>query len=1197
MIKKAWALLGLLPLFSGASFILGHLTGWATLTHINTLYIAFTFNAAICFVLLGLALCVAVFDFEVRKQIQILLGLCIFIVATLTISQDFFEMDLNIDQFFVAQLAKPFNGAQSGRMAPNTAMGFILSGLVLMMLPFAKRKIIGISVEIFIFILFLISALGLSGYILKLDFLYSWYNYTRMALASSVNFFSVSMCFAGIWRGSVASVSLYQGREDTRIMLLSSAILLCMALAVTLANFASLINQQSAVLGQSFQQLQKGRSLFFENEIIHAIDETNVMRSSQVFQDQINQAKQNISVADFGPILKLFAAEGFSAVDIYAANKKKIAGMGQFNEKADFNLKKKITNGFINILWKNGWYVQIATDVDPRNKTGDLLIVEWPLRNVDKVFSPSQMVGKTGDIVICMPASDANATCFSSRANAVSVQPQRYNNQATPEYFALHGQTGLMTADDEKYNQVLVAYGPIDRLDLGMMVKMALSEIDEPIVKSLRTMLPVIALTILVGLLLLRLQVVPLIQRVINAEKGLINSNKRLQTSEERYALAVRGSSIGLWDWDIAKDQVFYSPYFKGMLGYSDVEFANTLEAFKNILHPDDVTRVFDSIKQHINHQTPYDIEFRLRRKTGDYHWFHVKGLALWDENGRAIRMAGSMLDVTERKRSERRMMAQYTVSKLLSESENIEEIADKVVQLLSENMEWDFGSIWLVDSRTSLIRCIGLWHQPGLEAQALIDVMRNMELPIGSGLVGRVWESGQPLWSFDVTTDKDFFRAELVKTADLHSAFCFPIRIENKVLGVLEFFVKQRQSPDEAMLKVMSAISMQIGSFIRRKVAETRLRESESYKAAILESVSDSIMTISESGLILSFNQKTLDIFGYTSVELTNKNIDILIADLSKNLKKLVGKLAIEAQAVRKDQTKISVEITISNMVMSRQNVFVCILRDVAERKRMEERQMSFQYAPVEDVLESEPAVGRLLICDSDADQASCLQALLESAGYTSDIVATVADAKKQLRERQYLVLLLDLVLSDQNGITFIRELHKDDAYDIPVIVMSVATEEERTKLNGEIVSVIDWLDKPVDFNKLLRSIDYFKTTSTRSMPRILHVEEDASVRQLVASLLHEYATVVEADSIKSARRLLESERFDLVIIDLLLSDGNGVDLLPILASNQQPVIIFSSVELDALNARQVKEVLVKSKTSSDQLLEKIKKWLVIRG
>jgi DNA-binding response OmpR family regulator len=232
-----------------------------------------------------------------------------------------------------------------------------------------------------------------------------------------------------------------------------------------------------------------------------------------------------------------------------------------------------------------------------------------------------------------------------------------------------------------------------------------------------------------------------------------------------------------------------------------------------------------------------------------------------------------------------------------------------------------------------------------------------------------------------------------------------------------------------------------------------------------------------------------------------------------------------------------------------------------------------------------------RFLICEDDEDQAVYLQHLLESAGYVADIATTVTKAKKRLQEVKYDALLLDLILPDQDGITFIRELRNDEAMRLlPIVVVSALAQTGRELLHGEVISVIDWLDKPVDFNKLLRVIDRIKTTSVKRAPHILHVEDDVDTRRIIETLLQDNAVIVSVDSLEQARVIIEKEKFDLVILDLILPDGNGSDLFSLLAKHCLPVIVLSSVELDYKYARYVHDSLVKSKISNDDLLKTIK-------
>jgi PAS domain S-box-containing protein len=134
-----------------------------------------------------------------------------------------------------------------------------------------------------------------------------------------------------------------------------------------------------------------------------------------------------------------------------------------------------------------------------------------------------------------------------------------------------------------------------------------------------------------------------------------------LSQSEERLELVIQGSNDGFWDgqvlpgesWNSPRTPVWWSPRVKTMLGYTDEEFPDVLESWASRLHPEDVDRVFAALTAHIEHRDPYDVEYRLLTKTGEYGWFRARGQAIWDETGQVTRMAGSLQCVTDRKRAE----------------------------------------------------------------------------------------------------------------------------------------------------------------------------------------------------------------------------------------------------------------------------------------------------------------------------------------------------------------------------------------------------------------------------------------------------------------------------------------------------------------------------------------------------------------
>ena len=131
---------------------------------------------------------------------------------------------------------------------------------------------------------------------------------------------------------------------------------------------------------------------------------------------------------------------------------------------------------------------------------------------------------------------------------------------------------------------------------------------------------------------------------------------EKLRDSEERYAVAVSGTNEGLWDWNIQSNQSYFSPRWKQILGYEDHELDNVRQTFADALHPDDRDQVMAAVRTHLDARVPYDAEFRLRHKDGHYVWIHSKGQAIWDEQGNPRRMAGSISDITSRRREAEEM-------------------------------------------------------------------------------------------------------------------------------------------------------------------------------------------------------------------------------------------------------------------------------------------------------------------------------------------------------------------------------------------------------------------------------------------------------------------------------------------------------------------------------------------------------------
>jgi PAS domain S-box-containing protein len=234
------------------------------------------------------------------------------------------------------------------------------------------------------------------------------------------------------------------------------------------------------------------------------------------------------------------------------------------------------------------------------------------------------------------------------------------------------------------------------------------------------------------------------------------------------------------------------------------------------------------------------------------------------------------------------------------------------------------------------------------------------------------------------------------------------------------------------------------------------------------------------------------------------------------------------------------------------------------------------------------------VLICEDDPDIAELLAEILRRDGLRSRTVASARQAWSVLDEQRCDVAVVDLHLQDTDGLEFISELRsRESTRSLPVIVI---TARLRTESDGGAVGALrlgDWLQKPIDPRRLLDSIHNVLVQPRKQRARILHIEDDESLTQLVNELLQEEADVVPAHSVAQARALVGHGDYDLVILDIGLGDGSGLDVLPLLNRNGRtapPVIIYSATEPSRELSSLVQGALVKSRDSVEELLATVR-------
>ncbi len=228
-----------------------------------------------------------------------------------------------------------------------------------------------------------------------------------------------------------------------------------------------------------------------------------------------------------------------------------------------------------------------------------------------------------------------------------------------------------------------------------------------------------------------------------------------------------------------------------------------------------------------------------------------------------------------------------------------------------------------------------------------------------------------------------------------------------------------------------------------------------------------------------------------------------------------------------------------------------------------------------------------RILVIEDDRDVAALLQRMIIEAGFEVDIACSLGEARAMLAEPRYACITLDLILPDENGGVLLSEIRSSpELSETRVIVVSVIADEARRELSGGAINVIDWLQKPVDRSKLEHALK--RVEDMNEKPAILHVEDDESIRMLVGNLIGTSANYHGVGTVHDAREALLRAHYELVMLDVSLPDGDGLELIRYIdtRNGESPrIVVFSASELNAEKAEMFDDVLVKSKVDNDTL------------
>ncbi|MCT7949572.1 PAS domain S-box protein [Ancylothrix sp. C2] len=427
-------------------------------------------------------------------------------------------------------------------------------------------------------------------------------------------------------------------------------------------------------------------------------------------------------------------------------------------------------------------------------------------------------------------------------------------------------------------------------------------------------------------------------------------TEEELRKSEERFALSVEGVKDGIWDWHITTNEVYFSPQWKTMLGYTDDEIPNCFEEWEQRVHPDDKVKIAKIINDYLQGNLPiYEVEHRLRHKDGTYRWILTRGAALRCSTGTPYRMAGSHTDITERKQVEADLTKhqQYLtgiveVQRQLLTAPVEKNLYQKILQILAPIS--NASRVYIFENHRDaegrlLTSQRAEWCAADIEPQIDNPLLQNLP-----------YDEFFPRWVENLSKGKimqgnvaDFpqVEKEVLEMQGIISILVLPLIVQGEFFGFIGFdnCVEKRQW-DSLEVSLLMSVASAISLAKERQITQEALQQ----QLTAVEAATNGIAVLNQNGDYIYLNNAHLKLFGYDNPEqLLGKSwrelycpteADRVEHEAFFQLAK-TGQWRGETTGKKRDGSLFSQEVFLT---LIEGGGLICVCQDITYRKKAEE-------------------------------------------------------------------------------------------------------------------------------------------------------------------------------------------------------------------------------------------------------------------
>ena len=343
-------------------------------------------------------------------------------------------------------------------------------------------------------------------------------------------------------------------------------------------------------------------------------------------------------------------------------------------------------------------------------------------------------------------------------------------------------------------------------------------------------------------------------------------TEQQVQRRAEDFEEAQRLAQSGSWEYDIATGVHRWSRQHFLIHGLDPDVTPPSFRAF--IQHvpqaeQDIVAAAFRSV-----YSPPHYIsgEYRVLRAPSDLRTVDGRIEGVLDETGKVVKLRGTSVDITERRRTEEIRELQLAVARCLTGVEEMEPAITAALSAICAHERWELGGYWRADEKAGELVLEHWWVHPKFTdaAQPLIEDGKRNSYSSGVGLLGHAWRTGSALWIPDVTKDERVSRGPLLSASGVHCVAIMPVTDGSRVVGVLVFAGIDVREPDQRFLQAFPVFGSLIGQFAQRRQTEHQRRalQSQLYQSQKLQALG----TLA-GGIAHEFNNMIAAIIGNASL------------------------------------------------------------------------------------------------------------------------------------------------------------------------------------------------------------------------------------------------------------------------------------------------------------------------------------------